>query len=69
MANLYDNRRENLRRLIEQWGGPSALGAKLGYADDQKAASPRICPRRLLCWVSAAVIAALVWIADALTIV
>lgn len=33
MANLYDNRRENLRRLIEQWGGPSALGSKLGYSN------------------------------------
>jgi hypothetical protein len=32
-ANVYDNRRENLRRLVEQWGGPSALGAKLGYSN------------------------------------
>lgn len=33
MSNVYDNRRENLRRLIEQWGGPSALGGKLGYSN------------------------------------
>lgn len=29
----FDNRRENLRRLIEQWNGPAALAAKLGYAN------------------------------------
>jgi hypothetical protein len=31
MATAFDNRRENLRRLIEQWNGPAALAAKLGY--------------------------------------
>lgn len=29
----YTNRRENLRRLIEQWGGPSTLAQKLGYSN------------------------------------
>lgn len=29
----YANRRENLRRLIEQWGGPSTLAQKLGYSN------------------------------------
>lgn len=31
LADVYEVRRENLRRLIEQWGGPKALGVKLGY--------------------------------------
>lgn len=33
MATAFDNRRENLRRLIEQWNGPAALAGKLGYAN------------------------------------
>lgn len=31
LADAYEVRRENLRRLIEQWSGPKALGVKLGY--------------------------------------
>lgn len=30
---VLDNRRENLRRLIEQWHGPGPLAAKLGYSN------------------------------------
>jgi hypothetical protein len=30
-VNTYENRRENLRRLVEQWGGPKPLSNKLGY--------------------------------------
>lgn len=33
MTTEYNNRRENLRRLIEQWDGPSNLAAKLGYSN------------------------------------
>ena len=33
MPTVYEYRRENLRRLIEQWHGPGALGAKLGYSN------------------------------------
>lgn len=33
MPTDYENRRTNLRRLIEQWGGPSTLSAKLGYSN------------------------------------
>lgn len=29
--NVYERRREHLRLLIEQWGGPGALARKLGY--------------------------------------
>lgn len=29
--DVYEVRRENLRKLIAQWGGPKALGYKLGY--------------------------------------
>jgi hypothetical protein len=29
--DVYTVRRDNLRRLIDQWGGPKALGVKLGY--------------------------------------
>lgn len=50
--------RQKIKSLIEAGG----------YADDQKAASPRICPRRLLYWVSTVVIVGLVGIAAALTI-
>lgn len=31
MASTYENRRENLRKLVEQWGGPKPLAGKLGY--------------------------------------
>lgn len=33
MTTEYVNRRENLRRLIEQWGGPTSLAMKLGYSN------------------------------------
>lgn len=33
MQSVYDKRRENLRRLIEQWGGPTSLAKKLGHAN------------------------------------
>lgn len=33
MPNDYTNRRENLRKLIEQWGGSSTLATKLGYSN------------------------------------
>ncbi len=32
MSTIFDTRRENLRRLIAQWGGPTSLAAKLGHA-------------------------------------
>ena len=32
-SNVYAFRRENLRKLIDQWHGPGALGAKLGYSN------------------------------------
>lgn len=31
LDDVYEVRRENLRKLIAQWGGPKALGLKLGY--------------------------------------
>lgn len=33
MQSVYDKRRENLRRLIGQWGGPTSLSKKLGHAN------------------------------------
>lgn len=33
MTSAFDNRRSNLRQLIEQWGGPKPLSAKLGYSN------------------------------------
>lgn len=33
MRTVYDTRRENLRRLIGQWGGPTSLSKKLGHAN------------------------------------
>jgi hypothetical protein len=33
MADTFDNRRRNLRQLIEQWGGPKPLSDKLGYSN------------------------------------
>jgi hypothetical protein len=33
VITVYDTRRENLRRLIGQWGGPTSLSRKLGHAN------------------------------------
>lgn len=33
MQSVYDKRRENLRRLITQWGGPTSLAKKLGHSN------------------------------------
>lgn len=33
MQSIYDLRRDNLRRLIGQWGGPTSLSKKLGHAN------------------------------------
>lgn len=33
MKSVYDQRRENLRNLIGQWGGPTSLAKKLGHAN------------------------------------
>ena len=33
MQTIYDVRRDNLRRLIGQWGGPTSLSKKLGHAN------------------------------------
>ena len=33
MRSIYDTRRDNLRRLIGQWGGPTSLSRKLGHAN------------------------------------
>lgn len=33
MATIYDVRRTNLRRLMQQWGGPTALAAHLGHSN------------------------------------
>jgi hypothetical protein len=33
MRNVYDTRRENLRSLIRQWGGPTSLAKKLGHSN------------------------------------
>lgn len=33
MRSVYDTRRENLRALIGQWGGPTSLARKLGHAN------------------------------------
>jgi len=30
---VYDTRRDNLRRLIRQWGGPASLSRKLGHSN------------------------------------
>lgn len=30
---IYDTRRENLRSLIGQWGGPTSLSRKLGHSN------------------------------------
>jgi hypothetical protein len=33
MRTIYDIRRENLRVLMTQWGGPTSLAKKLGHAN------------------------------------
>lgn len=33
MVTVYDVRRTNLRRLMQQWGGPTALAAHLGHSN------------------------------------
>lgn len=33
MRSVYDQRRENLRALMTQWGGPTSLAKKLGHSN------------------------------------
>lgn len=33
MDNVFDKRRENLRKLVDDWGGPASLSRKLGYSN------------------------------------
>lgn len=33
MLDIYKVRRANLRKLIEQWGGPTSLATKLGHSN------------------------------------
>lgn len=33
MKSVYDTRRENLRGLMHQWGGPTSLAKKLAHAN------------------------------------
>lgn len=33
MQSAFDIRRTNLRKLMEQWGGPTSLAAKLGHSN------------------------------------
>lgn len=33
MKSVYDQRRENFRSLMGQWGGPTSLSRKLGHAN------------------------------------
>lgn len=33
MKSVYDTRRDNLRSLIHQWGGPTSLAKKLGHSN------------------------------------
>lgn len=33
MKTIYDTRRDNLRALMGQWGGPTSLSRKLGHAN------------------------------------
>lgn len=33
MRTIYDTRRDNLRALIGQWGGPTSLAKKLGHSN------------------------------------
>lgn len=33
MKSVYDTRRENLRKLAHEWGGPTSLAKKLGHTN------------------------------------
>lgn len=33
MATVFELRRESLRRLMQQWGGPTSLAKKLGHSN------------------------------------
>lgn len=33
MRSVYDQRRDNLRLLMQQWGGPTSLAKKLGHSN------------------------------------
>lgn len=33
MSSVFEIRRDNLRRLMEQWGGPTSLAKKLAHAN------------------------------------
>lgn len=47
--SIYDVRRENLRRLMAEWGGPTSLAKKLGHANGSylaQVAGPH--PRRVI---------------------
>jgi hypothetical protein len=33
MQSVFDVRRSNLRKLMEQWGGPTSLSVKLGHSN------------------------------------
>lgn len=33
MKSVYDTRRENLRRLMHEWGGPTSMAKKLGHTN------------------------------------
>ena len=33
MRNVYEQRRDNVRRLISTWGGPTSLARKLGHSN------------------------------------
>ena len=33
MRSVYDQRRENLRKLITEWGGPTSMAKKLGHSN------------------------------------
>ena len=33
MKSVYDTRRENLRKMMQEWGGPTTLAKKLGHSN------------------------------------
>lgn len=33
MKSVYDTRRDNLRKLLTEWGGPTSLSKKLGHTN------------------------------------
>lgn len=33
MKSVYDTRRENMRNLVHQWGGPTSFAKKLGHSN------------------------------------